>query len=140
MLFAAEPIAFQSTDNTRSYDRTLIRAIVIFAYLGWIAYSAAHLLPPVKSSQHLLVNTATIITLVTSYAFFFLQHSPGTFYLYVAFPIYFWHQSLSRLADYIDHLLDTNQSGLLAPNDGLAYTIFSVIALEGMVVRFSFDI
>ncbi|KAI0790171.1 PigN-domain-containing protein [Irpex lacteus] len=121
-----------------TYDRTLIRAIVIFAYLGWIAYSAAHLLPPVKSSQHLLVNTATIITLVTSYAFFFLQHSPGTFYLYVAFPIYFWHQSLSRLADYIDHLLDTNQSGLLAPNDGLAYTIFSVIALEGMVAGYTY--
>ena len=116
------------------YDRTLIRIIVSFAYLGWIAYSAAHFLPSVKSSQHLLINITTVIALVSSYTFFWLQHTPATLYLYVIFPIYFWHQSLSRLADYFDHLMDTGKPGPLVSGTNFVYVGLAVLALESMVV------
>ncbi|KAI0084356.1 Phosphatidylinositolglycan class N-domain-containing protein [Irpex rosettiformis] len=120
-----------------TYDRTLIRTIVIFAYLGWIAYSAAHFLPQVKPSHHLLINVASAITFIVSCSFFWLQHSPATLYLYIVFPIYFWHQSLSRLADYFDYLMDTGKPGPLVFGSGFVYAGFAVLALEGMVIGYT---
>ncbi|KAI0684219.1 Phosphatidylinositolglycan class N-domain-containing protein [Cytidiella melzeri] len=120
-----------------TYDRTLIRIIVTFAYLGWIAYSAAHFLPSVNSARHSLIDTTAVITLVVSYGFFWLQHSPSTMYLYVVFPVYFWHQALSRLADYFDKLMDTGKPGPVLPMSGFVYTGLAILALEGMVVAYT---
>jgi GPI ethanolamine phosphate transferase 1 len=104
------------------------------AYLGWIAYTAAHFLPQVKSIRHVLVNVASATALVISCTFFWLQHSPATLYLYVIFPVYFWQQALSRLADYFDKLMDEGKPGPVLPIGGFVYTGLAVLALEAMVV------
>ncbi|KAI6002424.1 Phosphatidylinositolglycan class N-domain-containing protein [Pisolithus orientalis] len=82
-----------------TYDRLLIRAIVVVAYLGWAAYASISLLPPAASlsaSRSGVVNVVTIATLLGFWAAFWIQNSPWTFYVYVAFPCYFWRESCSR--------------------------------------------
>ncbi|KAI6039441.1 Phosphatidylinositolglycan class N-domain-containing protein [Pisolithus marmoratus] len=82
-----------------TYDRLLIRAIVIVAYLGWAAYTSISLLPPVtplSASRKRAIDAAAIVVLLGFWAAFWVQKSPGTFYVYVAFPCYFWREFYSR--------------------------------------------
>lgn len=82
-----------------TYDRLLIRAIVVVAYLGWVAYASISLLPPAASlsaSRSGVVNVVTIAILLGFWAAFWIQNSPWTFYVYVAFPCYFWREFYSR--------------------------------------------
>ena len=77
----------------------LIRAIVISAYLGWIAYSAVHVLPssylrPLQRTFGL--NVFAALVLAGFWFSFVLQHSSATLYLYIIFPVYFWHQAIER--------------------------------------------
>ncbi|KAI0338607.1 PigN-domain-containing protein [Trametopsis cervina] len=120
-----------------TYDRTLIRAIVIFAYLGWMAYSATHFLHSAKTSTHLVINVTTAMAATTLYGFFWLQGVPGTLYVYVVFPLYFWHRALSCVADYFDNLMDAGKPGPVLPRSGVVYVTFAVVALESMVVAYT---
>ncbi|KDQ54666.1 hypothetical protein JAAARDRAFT_71932 [Jaapia argillacea MUCL 33604] len=89
----------------QTYDRTLIRGIVLAAYLGWAAYSAVFILVPRSSitsrpyqrSQLQAVLTSTSwVTLFSFWILFAVQRSPWTFYLYITFPCYFWYRAISR--------------------------------------------
>ncbi|KAG8215462.1 hypothetical protein J3R82DRAFT_9079 [Butyriboletus roseoflavus] len=78
-----------------TYDRFLIRFIVIVAYVGWAAYTSIPLLPaldspPVSAARIGLVDAFTLLTFFGSAMAFWIQNSPWTFYVYVAFPCYFW--------------------------------------------------
>ncbi|KAI6030169.1 Phosphatidylinositolglycan class N-domain-containing protein [Pisolithus marmoratus] len=82
-----------------TYDRLLIRAIVIVAYLGWAAYTSISLLPPVaplSASRKWAIDVGAIGVLLGFWAAFWIQKSPWTFYVYVAFPCYFWREFCSR--------------------------------------------
>ncbi|KAL4070212.1 Phosphatidylinositolglycan class N-domain-containing protein [Scleroderma yunnanense] len=82
-----------------TYDRLLIRAIVIVAYLGWAAYASISLLPltpRLSATVTRVINTIAIATLLTFWTVFWMQRSPWTFYVYVAFPCYFWREFCVR--------------------------------------------
>ncbi|CDO69965.1 hypothetical protein BN946_scf184836.g39 [Trametes cinnabarina] len=83
----------------QTYDRLLIRGIVIAAYLGWIAFGAASILVP--SSMADVADSAAFHLVAAAilggfWALFTKQRSPWSFYVYIAFPCYFWDQALSR--------------------------------------------
>jgi phosphatidylinositol glycan class N len=86
----------------QTYERLLIRAIVTAAYLGWAAYASLFLFRPLdyitgppKPSWSLPIVSATVyITLAAFWILFAIQRSPWTFYVYIAFPCYFWQQFL----------------------------------------------
>ncbi|KAI0314892.1 Phosphatidylinositolglycan class N-domain-containing protein [Amylostereum chailletii] len=84
-----------------TYDRSLIRAIVALAYTGWVAFSAMSILAPRSQSPNMFVRSWTPVIstifiglLLASWALFFLQQSSWTLFVYILFPIYFWHEVL----------------------------------------------
>ena len=124
------------TDSSNRYDRTLIRTIVFAAYTGWIAFSAAHVLPrawaqPLGDVQFL--DIFTVFCLLACYLLFALQHTPWSLYLYAAFPAYFWREAIARCGGSV------TTTFLTAPPRTLAKTFVGgclvVAALESMVVR-----
>ncbi|KAI0295105.1 PigN-domain-containing protein [Multifurca ochricompacta] len=77
-----------------TYDRTLIRSIVTFAYTGWIAFSATFILapsqPPPSSSITLWIPLLFNLSTVSFCALFAVQRLPWTLHIYILFPFYFW--------------------------------------------------
>ncbi|KDQ23723.1 hypothetical protein PLEOSDRAFT_1094573 [Pleurotus ostreatus PC15] len=96
--------ALEGLRYLQTYDRFLIRAIVTVAYVGWAAYSSLYIFRPLKQLKagssripSSPINTAlSLAVLLSFWTVFALQRSPWTFYLYVAFPCYFWHQFLAQ--------------------------------------------
>jgi phosphatidylinositol glycan class N len=86
----------------QTYDRFLIRAIVVLAYTGWIAFAGAHvLLPPAAeiapgAGSPGVGGVVAVALLGAAWAAFAVQGKPGTYYAYVAFPVYFWYAALAR--------------------------------------------
>lgn len=73
--------------------------MVLAAYLGWIAFGAVSITLPAENigpERSPILDMAALSCLATFWAAFAKQHSPLTFYLYICFPVYFWHQSLLR--------------------------------------------
>ncbi|KAJ8585647.1 PigN-domain-containing protein [Rhizopogon salebrosus TDB-379] len=93
-------VTLQGLQYLETYDRLLIRVIVIAAYLGWVAYSSLWILSPVtfpvSPSQHVAVRIAAVATLTISWVLFAAQRAPSTFYVYVTFPCYFWQHFALR--------------------------------------------
>src|ERR1700742_1645860 len=95
------------TLNTIRYDRTLIQVLVAFAYTGWMAYSAAVILAPRKLSLERTnpilrsreLSLIFIMLLLLMWAFFLVQHASWTLYVYVVFPVHFWHEVCCTLLE-----------------------------------------
>ncbi|OBZ74872.1 GPI ethanolamine phosphate transferase 1 [Grifola frondosa] len=136
--------ALEGLRYLQTYDRLLIRGIVIAAYLGWIALGASSILV----SQHDIevsakapgargIHLAAALSLFTFWGLFAIQRSPWTFYVYIAFPCYFWHQALLQaripLARYIQKR-DVYMSTIfkLVPRGVLV-----VAALQSMVAAYT---
>ncbi|KAG2070141.1 PigN-domain-containing protein [Suillus decipiens] len=79
-----------------TYNRVLIRIIVMIAYLGWCAYASLSLFPPpifpVSDRQRTVVKLTTATILTTFWLLFAAEKAPWKFYVYVTFPCYFWQQ------------------------------------------------
>ena len=86
----------------QTYDWLFLRALVTLGYLGWMAFAAATVI-----DMHVLQGkTGPSRTILTSGAFgaiaaatlssLFLRHAPVTYYVYAAFPLYFWEEVLAR--------------------------------------------
>ncbi|KAH9963989.1 Phosphatidylinositolglycan class N-domain-containing protein [Lactifluus volemus] len=82
-----------------TYDRTLIRTIVPFAYAGWIAYNAMFILVPShlppSSSASLWIPLPFILMAVGFCGLFLIQRLPWMLHVYILFPIFFW-QDVTR--------------------------------------------
>ncbi|KAF9474339.1 GPI ethanolamine phosphate transferase 1 [Pholiota conissans] len=92
----------------QTYDRFLIRGFVTAAYLGWAAYASLYIFRPLdtiplseNSSIPNFVTTASWAILFAFWASFALQRSPWSFYIYIAFPCYFWEQFLGQMISYM---------------------------------------
>jgi phosphatidylinositol glycan class N len=70
----------------------------MIAYTGWMAYTASILLAPTTPVGHIwLRSPTTLAALLAIWGFFARQRSPWSFYIYGAFPVYFWHHAAARL-------------------------------------------
>lgn len=124
-----------------TYDRTLIRTIVTFAYTGWIAFSAAFILapsrpPPASSTAPLWFPLLFSLATVGCCGLFALQRLPWTLHIYILFPFFFWQDVARKVY--------ANWSTLCAPKlkvnwiaSTLLRLLLAVVALQTMVVRHS---
>ncbi|OSD03803.1 PigN-domain-containing protein [Trametes coccinea BRFM310] len=120
----------------QTYDRLLIRGIVIAAYLGWIAFCAVSILDPHSATTKALrFHVAAAAVLVGFWAVFAKQRSPWSFYVYIVFPCYFWDQALSRASGPMLESLRQGRARAL-----MNYTIrgaLVVAALQSMVAGYT---
>lgn len=120
----------------QTYDRFLIKAFVAAAYLGWAVYASLYVFRPSDNVQ----ATATARTikigswaiLIVFWASFALQKRPWTFYIYIAFPCYFWQKFFLQTSVFAKFPLHVGS----AAQFGLAFTrcLIVVFALLCMVV------
>ncbi|KAJ8699377.1 Glycosyl phosphatidyl inositol anchor synthesis [Pleurotus ostreatus] len=97
--------ALEGLRYLQTYDSFLIHVIVTAGYVGWAAYSSLYISRPLdqSTSQRATPRASTTVTvLVTlvlccSWTVFALQHSPWTYYMYITFPCFFWHQFLVQM-------------------------------------------
>lgn len=123
-----------------------------FAYTGWAAYASLYVFRPrdrrlVETSllqwQWQSVFTAcTCIALVVFWAVFAIERAPLTYSVYVAFPLYFWHQFLGRASKPILSALESESKW--RPGDVVMWVARAgvvVAALLAMVVcRVTFEL
>ncbi|KAG6820926.1 hypothetical protein H0H93_009700 [Arthromyces matolae] len=124
----------------QTYDRLLIRGIVTVAYFGWAAYASLYIFCPLRNVAHhpemtsslLFVHALAVMTLSGFWVLFALQHAPYTFYVYIAFPCYFWHQFLVQTIP----VFQAPRSGNYWK--GLARFILVVGVLQAMVLAYTY--
>lgn len=122
-----------------TYDRVLIRAIVTFAYTGWIAFSAAFIL----ASPGLLPASSTpswipflfSLTAIGSCGLFAIQRLPWTFHIYVLFPFFFWQDVTRKVYANWSDLRRLWFDDVRWTSNVLLMLFFAVVALQSMVVR-----
>lgn len=131
------------------YDRYVLRFIVTAGYVGWMIFSALHVLhtlvvpprsskaPPIPDSTGLSpLDVLTLIILATTVGVFAYQRSPWTYYLYAGFPVYFFRSILregNALYEVLERRMDWGT--FPTPEETLGWGIGIVIVLECMVVR-----
>ena len=117
-----------------SYDRLLIGAIVITAYLGWIVYSATFVVQgqPLKDIRTLDIIAA--LTLVSFWCSFMVQHSAGTLYIYIVFPVYFWHQAIARAGRSVELFVKDWEALFKRSWKAVVQVALAVVVLLSMVV------
>ncbi|RDB20194.1 GPI ethanolamine phosphate transferase 1 [Hypsizygus marmoreus] len=126
----------------QTYERLLIRGIVTAAYVGWAAYASLFIFRPLdyspgptrKTWKHIFVDTAAVTTLIGFWILFAIQQSPWTFYLYIAFPCYFWQQFFVQAIPGLWARRETRAVNYLR---FLASILMVVCVLQGMVVAYS---
>ncbi|KAF9221780.1 PigN-domain-containing protein [Gyrodon lividus] len=121
-----------------TYDRLLIRTIVIMAYLGWAVYSSISVIPasdilPASSFPRKVVDALAVLALLGSGIVFWVQKSPWTFYIYVAFPCYFWREFCLRGAPAV--LRAVSQSSF-SYRQLCTQGLLVVVALQSMVAAY----
>ncbi|KAI0724812.1 alkaline phosphatase-like protein [Fomitopsis betulina] len=124
-----------------TYDRTLIRGMVLAAYLGWIAFGAVSITLPAENigpERSPILDMAALSCLATFWAAFAKQHSPLTFYLYICFPVYFWHQSLLRSQGTIQRYFKNMNHRPVDLVRMLARGLCVVGALEAMAIGYTY--
>jgi GPI ethanolamine phosphate transferase 1 len=125
-----------------TYDRTLIRAIVMFAYIGWIAFSAAFILapsrPPPAASYHNPSWIPSLFGLATvgSCVLFAVQRLPWTLHIYVLFPFFFW-QDVARKVHANWSAVRSRRLDAKWIASTLLGLLLAVAMLQSMVVRCS---
>ena len=91
---------------------------------------------PLIGVNNTVLGIVAIVTLLAVWTSFVLQHSAGTLYLYIVFPIYFWHQTMSRAGgsfSYLTSCMTRNTSSKLLAKISLGVVV--IMALQSMVVR-----
>lgn len=125
----------------QTYERLLIRGIVTTAYTGWAAYASLYIFRPLDYSHthgptlwsSYAVSATSAFVLVGFWTLFAIQSSPGTFYLYIAFPCYFWRQFLVQVIPALRNRRDFEHYAHYYVGV-LSKAILVIVVLQGMVV------
>lgn len=139
-----------------TYNWLLLRLIVTLGFIGWIVWSFiiflklfvlkdTHIQSPHK--RGVLVFFA-VVAAVLGYVLWY-QMSPFNYYMYAAFPIFFWHEILQQtatlsagLGEFLDGLLPATRAALavafVGVYEGITYGFFNramfsvILALIGI--------
>ncbi|KAH7912055.1 Phosphatidylinositolglycan class N-domain-containing protein [Hygrophoropsis aurantiaca] len=126
-----------------TYDRLLIRAIVIASYLGWAAYASLSIFPDHTAGNSgftasgAVIDCTAAVILITFWAVFAIQQSPWTFYLYITFPCYFWQQFARRCVSLWRNHHRSQGSVSVLSMASLVRTLLVVANLQGMVMAYT---
>jgi hypothetical protein len=105
----------------------------MFAYSGWMAYTASLLLAPTATSPSMFRSPLPLAALAALWAFLVARHAPVSFYAYGAFPVFFWHHAISRLRTYATGMDNTHVSATTVLLRTAQFAVV-VASLLGMVV------
>ncbi|KAG0267894.1 Glycosyl phosphatidyl inositol anchor synthesis [Actinomortierella ambigua] len=144
----------------QTYDWLFLRSIVSIGYLGWIAYSLTFILKTFVKTQDTRIDAAArrhsasaseqsleqeqsevrVINVLSSLIFFifvailFTKDSPILYYVYVAFPIFFWNRVLVDRKDLVQAIQKGTRSyGWIK---SLGAILLYVLALELLVYSY----
>ncbi|KAH7922492.1 PigN-domain-containing protein [Leucogyrophana mollusca] len=136
--------ALQGLRYLETYDRLLIRAIVIVSYIGWAAYASLSIFSsdgnpkyPISPTRRAVINYTTVAIVLTFWAAFSIQKSPWTFYLYIAFPCYFWQQFALWAAPALRNYRQTEKGATLSYQKLLLRGGLVFASLQCMVVAYT---
>ncbi|CAG8432974.1 11035_t:CDS:10 [Diversispora eburnea] len=125
----------------QTYDWLMLRSIVTAGYLGWILYSLKFTLKEYAfeekfiekkvDSINVYINIITAISLILSIGLLYVQKSPGTYYTYVIFPVYFWREILLDKNIFFDAYKNS-----LNHKNSLFYIIGYILVLEVFVYSY----
>lgn len=128
-----------------TYDRTLIRTIVTFAYTGWIAFSASFILAPSRSPPAasyrapLWIPSLFGLATIGSCVLFAVQHLPWTLHVYILFPFFFWQDVTRKVhANWSPAVVRASNFDAKWIASTLLGLFLAVAVLQSMVVRFFF--
>ncbi|CAE6462618.1 unnamed protein product, partial [Rhizoctonia solani] len=142
-------ITLEGLGYLQRYDRYIIRFIVTAGYIGWMILSALHVLhthvvpqkldpKPASNTGFSMLDILTWIITLSTAGIFVYQRSPWTYYLYAAFPIYFF-RSILREGDSMYEILaqEMDWGTFPTPEELLAWGIGSVAVLECMTLAYT---
>ncbi|CAE6447867.1 unnamed protein product [Rhizoctonia solani] len=139
-------ITLEGLGYLQRYDRYTIRFIVTAGYIGWMLLSALHVLhthvvPQRPTANHtgiFMLDIFTWIVSISTAGIFAYQRSPWTYYLYAAFPIYFF-RSILREGNTMYEILEQEMDWgtFPTPEEVLAWGIGSVAVLECMALAYT---
>lgn len=140
-----EELIKQSLDGLyylTTYNWLLIRTIVTLGFIGWILYSFVIFLKlfivPADSfeAKPSILNYSITLTIGIFFNYLlFYQRSPFNFYMYLAFPLFFWSQIFSK-NNTLKHGIETffksmnnleiflSLSGIVVVYEGIVYGFF----------------
>ncbi|KAJ7757539.1 Phosphatidylinositolglycan class N-domain-containing protein [Mycena metata] len=85
----------------QTYERMLIKGMATAAYIGWAAYASLFIFRPLETyvarPGQIVVTSVAGLALAAFWFLFAVQRSPWTYYLYIAFPCFFWHQFVAQV-------------------------------------------
>ncbi|KAG8711155.1 Glycosyl phosphatidyl inositol anchor synthesis [Ceratobasidium sp. 423] len=143
-------ITLEGLGYLQRYDRYVLRFIVTTGYIGWMLLSALHVLhthvvpqgpnsiPATKDAGVSVLDLLTWILTLSTTGIFAYQRSPWTYYLYAAFPIYFF-RSILREGNAMYEILarEMNWGTFPTPEELLGWGIGSVAVLECMTLAYT---
>jgi phosphatidylinositol glycan class N len=126
------------------YDRLLLQSIVIAAYTGWTGYASLFIFRPhscpSRSFGITLVTLAELSVFGALWIIFVIQRSPWSFYLYAAFPCYFWQQVLQAMPSIWIQFMSRPRSWVfytkLAFRFGLVFGILQSMVVSTLKMQF----
>lgn len=126
---------------TRSvrYDWFLLCTIVTLGYTGFMAYTALAILadgskPNSSASSKMasLVSVLPVTALIFLTLRFVLERAPITYYLYAAFPAFFWHRVLRERPTLVSAIHQAQTAYNISLLRFTAGAIVTVLAIEAM--------
>ncbi|KAG9124370.1 Glycosyl phosphatidyl inositol anchor synthesis, partial [Ceratobasidium sp. 392] len=136
--------------QAKQYDRYVLRFIVTAGYIGWMIFSALHVLhthvvpsadpdeKPTNAEGLSALDVLSIATLTVTAGIFAYQRSPWSYYLYVAFPIYFFRSILKEgnaLYEVLEKRMDWGT--FPTPEAVLGWGVGIIAVLECMVLAYT---
>ncbi|KAG0146153.1 hypothetical protein CROQUDRAFT_78074 [Cronartium quercuum f. sp. fusiforme G11] len=138
-----QAVALRGLRYLQRYDWFLLRTLVTSGYVGWMILSAIHVLRtyalPLVSDQATSIGFGSVLGSVIFITFairFFLEDAPPTYYLYAAFPAYFWAQILDNTDTFQDAYDWAQAAKFTQRASPLKILLWSLISLQCMVLGY----